>query len=353
MDKINLTFRAKWSRRDIILLLERLELYISAGLPLGRALEVAGGGISKRQAAAIAKVRESVEAGGLLSSALVRQLRIAGTTTSLIEQGERSGQLAAALTTATGLLERQDELTKKCFSAMLYPAVIGIFASLLTIGLVRGVMPQIIPMLLSLNDQLPLITRVVIFISQGFLAYGIYVAGGIVIAGIGMGILVKKITAVRAGLQAVLLHLPIVGSLMRDFALVSFLRSCGSLVETGMPVKAAFDAVVHGLPLIPLRRRLQVKGQSLSGGIPLGQVLGALHIPRFVAPIIMAGEASGTLGVSLTRAATILDRSMEHSLKKLTSLIEPLMMAGMGTVVGGIALSIMMPIYDISRVLQH
>jgi type II secretory pathway component PulF len=76
-------------------------------------------------------------------------------------------------------------------------------------------------------------------------------------------------------------------------------------------------------------------------------------MPSYVAPLVAAGEASGNLGKALSRAARILDRELDHSLKRLTALIEPAMMLGMGAAVGSIALSIMMPIYDISKALQH
>ncbi|NCW28743.1 MAG: hypothetical protein EBV83_10740, partial [Verrucomicrobia bacterium] len=92
--------------------------------------------------------------------------------------------------------------------------------------------------------------------------------------------------------------------------------------------------------------------KNISNGIPLGDIIAKKKMPQFVAPLIHAGEASGTLGNSLLRASLILDRDIENILRKITALIEPIMMAGMGCIVGSIALSIMMPIYDISKVLQ-
>ena len=344
---------SKWRRRDIILLLERLDLYISAGLPLDKTLELSAVGISKKQARIMAQVQSSVEAGDSLSQSLEKYVGTGQTTSSLVRQGENSGELTAALQTATALLEREDELVKKCVSAMVYPVVIGTFAGLLTIGLVRGVMPQIIPMLLSLHVSLPLITRIVICISQAVLSYGLYLAAATIVVGTMFVILIKKVLRARRVLQVILLHTPIVGGLIRDFVIVTFLRSCGSLIESGMPVSHAFEMTSNSITLLPIKSRFCRQVEPLSHGMSLGSIMGTLHLPAFISPIIMAGEASGTLGKSMVRAATILDRAIEHSLKKLTSLIEPVMMAGMGTVVGGIALSIMMPIYDISRVLQQ
>ena len=137
----------RWSRKDLILLLERLELYISSGLALNKALLLAAQGISKKQAIALTRMREAVESGASLSAALVKSMRISPTIISLISHGESGGELGKVLGQARALLEREDELIKKCMSAMTYPLVIGLFAVGLSIGLMRGIMPQIIPML--------------------------------------------------------------------------------------------------------------------------------------------------------------------------------------------------------------
>jgi len=93
---------------------------------------------------------------------------------------------------------------------------------------------------------------------------------------------------------------------------------------------------------------------DIEGCLSVPKVFGKVkRLPKFVSSLVRAGEATGSLGISLTRCASIIDRDIEHSLKRLTSLVEPVMMAGMGGAVGAIALSIIMPIYDISKVLQR
>jgi type II secretory pathway component PulF len=341
-----------WKRRDIMLFLERLELYVAAGLPLNSALEACASMYGERHRRDMHKVKHAVESGGSMARALSQILFIDDTTASLVAHGESSGELGMALASARTLLERKDELRKTCVSAMTYPIVIALFAGVLTLTLMRGVMPQIIPMLRSLHAELPLLTRVVMWFSDALLSYGLI--GSISVLSIcGLAVLMyAKIPSVRHFCQACLLRLPLAGGLYRDYALSVFLRSCGSLVESGSSSAHAYAQAVSSISLLPLRSSLQREVPEIRKGVGLGRILLSTHMPRHIAALVSAGESSGTLGSSLLRSAGMLDRDIGHALKRLTSLIEPVMMAGMGTVVGAIALSIMMPIYDISKVLQ-
>ena len=344
----------KFNRSDLILLFERLELYIASGLTLNKTLMIAGEGIAKPQKMAIESVRISIESGGSLSQALQKFLNISLTISGLIENGEMSGKLTEALNSSRQLLEKEDELRKKCGSAMAYPIIIGLFALILTLGLMRGVMPQIVPMLRSLHVQLPLLTRIVMALSDGLLIYGFYILFLVILLPITFLYSYKRIAFVRKSCQSFLIRIPLIGHLVYSYSLSLFLLSCGSLIESGLGSALAYRNSVNTMSLIPLKLELSKELSPVSHGVPISVALRKImRIQSFVSPLMSAGEMSGTLGKSMLRGALILDREIEHSLKRITTLIEPVMMAGMGIVVGAIALSIMMPIYDISRVLQH
>ncbi len=343
----------KWRRKNIILLLERLELYVSAGVTINRALQISSGGITVRQKDAIQRALKSVEAGASLSKALTESVGLSKTIAGLIEHGDSSGSLAQSLNVARSLMEREDELMKKCTSAMTYPVVIGIFAGLLTIGLVRGVMPQIIPMLKSLHVQLPFLTRMVMFVSESLMRYGLYLLATTVTISVAISLLYARTTIFKSIAQELLFRTPLIGHLTFSYFLAVFLRSCGALLESGVSIGKAYVNTVRTISFIPLRNRLESNISVVDRGASIGSIFNIPQMPSYVAPLINAGEVSGTLGASMVRAAAIVDREIEHSLKRLTSLIEPVMMAGMGLVVGSIALSIMMPIYDLSRALQQ
>jgi type II secretory pathway component PulF len=329
-------------------------MYISAGLAPTEALSTAGGGVSEKQKIALDQVRKSIEEGGLLSRNLRDQLKISPTITALIEHGEAGGELVKALVSAKMIMEREDALIKTCVSSMAYPSIIGIFALILTVGLMRGVMPQIIPLLRSLHVQLPLLTRVVIFLSENLVKYGLYtLVGGLLLVPVSI-YLYRKISRIRYFCHIIILHMPIIGRLVRYYSLALMVRSLGSLVESGAALEDSYARVVGTMSFVPIRRSFEKELTNISRGISLGAILfGMRHVPSYIGTLVSAGEASGTLGVSLVRAAGILDRDIEHALKRLTALVEPVMMAGMGCAVGAIALSIMMPIYDVSKALQH
>ncbi len=346
--------RIRFRRRDLILLLERLEMYVSAGLPPTEALSVAGAASSQKQRAALEDVRASLEGGGSLSKNLRERLNAPVSVAGLIEHGEESGGLAKSLASARMILEREDALTKSCISSMAYPSVIAIFAIILTLGLMRGVMPQIIPLLKSLHVQLPLLTRIVIATSEGLTRYGLYALLVCTVVVPAFLYTYKKSAAAHFFCHAVVLRLPIVGHIIRQYTCALMMRSLGSLVESGAALADSYANVIGTMSVMPLRAAFDRQAVDISRGISLGSILaGIKHIPAYIAPLISAGESSGTLGVSLVRAADILDRDIEHALKRLTALVEPVMMAIMGCAVGAIALSIMMPIYDVSRALQH
>jgi type II secretory pathway component PulF len=341
-----------WQRRDVILLLERLELYIAAGLQVDRALALSAEGISKRHRSSLLSALSAVESGGSLSRALSRSIAISPTLAGLIGHGETSGGLREALSAAKAVLEREDEMLRKCTAALAYPLVIALFAGALTVGLVRGVMPQIIPLLKSLHVPLPLLTRSVIFVSENILSKGAYAALGLVLAFALLRIAYIKRERFRRISQSVAVRLPIVGGLIRRYALAVFLRSCGAMIGSGLSVGESYRNTASAVSLLPMRSDLLACAGEIDRGVPLGTALSLKNIPRYVRPLALAGEATGSLGPSLVRSADIIDRDIEHELKRLSSLIEPVMMVAMGCVVGAIALSIMLPIYDISKVLQ-
>jgi type IV pilus assembly protein PilC len=342
----------KWKRKEIILFLERLEMYLSSGLEINKALEVSEQGLKNKQKLSIRSLRKTVESGAPLYSALTRFVGTGKTTSGLVEYGELSGTLARSLLTAKTLLEKEDELLKRCTGAMIYPLVIGVFALLLTIGLIRGVMTQIIPMLKSLNVDLPFITKLTITLSEVVTGYGFYILVGIVSGAIAGRFIIKKYENPRFVLQSAIIRAPIGGKLFYNFYLAIFLHSCGALVDSGLSVKDSYDKTTRTISLLPLNRFLYVQSTKVAIGLPLGEVINHKRLPSYVTPLLNAGELSGTLGQSIMRAGNIVDKEIEHSLKKLTSLIEPVMMVGMGCVVGTIALSIMLPIYNISGALQ-
>ena len=327
-------------------------MYMTAGLSVGSALEAMSEKMPKKRCLSLLRIKDSVESGQSLSSALTASGSFPLSLIGLIACGEESGSLAKTLQSCHSLLEREDDLARKCLSAMAYPIIIGIATAILTIGLVEGVMPQIIPLLSGLHSDLPLLTRIVIAVSAVCTRYGVVMFVAALLASAILAILYKKVLLFRAAIHVLVMNIPVMGGLVVSYSLAIFFHSFGSMVEAGMSVTDAYDKASSSFAVIPLRKRFKKKLMPLIRGEPMHSIVDK-SMPQYVGSIIRAGEASGNLGHALVRAAMMLDKDIDRSLKRLTSMLEPALMMGMGSAVGSIALSIMLPIYDISKALQR
>ncbi len=347
-----MTLQRTWKRSNSIIFFESLESYLSAGLSLDTCIRMIGQSSASYKKNVYTRMNEVIERGGLFSDALAETVSMHITTIHLIRHGESSGDLLRSITLARSLLEHQDELIKNCLSAMAYPCIIGFFAIVLVIGLIRGVMPQIIPMLIGLHVQLPILTRIVISMSDITTKYGLYIVLGICVCISSFVFIYKRYEKCMYMCHVVILHIPIIGKLVRSYATSVFLHSCGALLDSGVGISKAYPSTTSTISVLPIRSYMSSFCTRIDNGAQLSSVFYHKVFPPYISALISAGESSGTLGQSCIRAALITDRNMKHSLKRLTSLIEPIMMVGMGLIIGAIALSILMPIYDISKVLQ-
>jgi len=354
INNIGLAHSFKWSRRGKALLLENLEMYISSGLNLHEAILITCRAFSKKEAAHLQNVKILIEQGQTLSKGFENNINLSPALLGLLEHGESSGNLAQSLKLARTIIEREEALIKSCMSALAYPIIIAIFAFVLTLGLMRGVMPQITPLLKSLHVQLPLITRIVMYMSENIGKFSLYIMIFIVVV-LPIGIWAyKRLFKFKLFCHKSIVFTPIVGNLFRQYDLSLFMRSLGGLLLSGANISSSYSQVSDKIFLLPIKIYLNDQTKYVSQGVSLASIFKKLgQIQTYVVPLIQAGEASGTLGQSLMRVSDILDRDIENSLKRITTLIEPIMMIGIGVVIGGIALSIMMPIYDVSRSLQH
>ncbi|MCX6715852.1 MAG: type II secretion system F family protein [Candidatus Taylorbacteria bacterium] len=330
---------------------EQMEMYVSAGLSVNEALDVIGKAAKKKRADSIQIMRKAVESGQNLSTTLENEVNLPSSVIGLVACGETTGSLAQTLKSCHALLDEQDELIKKVLSSMTYPIVIGIATVGLTIGLVQGIMPQIIPLLSGLHVDLPILTKIVITVSRLLINYGLMGAIGACVLIGALFLVYKKVFLVRQFVHRCLMYVPIIGNLVSQYSLALFFQSFGAMIEAGISSDIAYEKAVSSIYLIPLRNRLEKFAGSLRGGEKIHII--AENMPAYIESIISAGEASGNLGRSLERVASMISKELDYALKRLTALVEPAMMLGMGGMVGSIALSIMMPIYDISKTLQR
>jgi len=312
-------------------------------------------GLKKRDALVVENISKNILSGISLSNSIKKEVIFPKSVIGIIQIGEQSGRLSESIVIAKNLIEREDELRKKIISAMTYPLVIGIFSLLLVFGLVRGVLPEIVPMLKGLNTELPFLTKLVIYLSDFVADKGFY----IIVVGVSMFFVLpfvyKKVYFIRILFQNIILRVPIFGNIFFNISFSIFSRSFGSMLNARVNIKEAYASVTDSIGLLPLNILLQKCTADISDGKKISKSFEdiGIKVPPYVTGLINAGEGSGTLGISMIRIADIIDNDIDHKLKRLTSLLEPLLMVTMGIVIGTIALSIVMPIYDISKTLQN
>ena len=344
--------KSKWNRTETILFLEKLEMYVSAGLPINKVLHLLSENHDKHKQLAISNIARDFEKGQLLSYCFGNHIGLSTIVCHMIEYGELSSKLNRSIALSISLLTKEDELWKKCLNALLYPVFIGSFSLILTFVLIQKVLSQIIPLLNSLKVDLPFVTRIVIFVSDLFRNYGLYIALGIVLASYLTKMSYAKSDKFQRFTHTYFARMPILGKIIYNYYLSLFLQSCGSLIESGLTISDAYLRSQKSVTFWPVKVLLSRHLGRIGEGMPLSRVFESKNNPSFLYSIINAGENSGSLGHSLMKAHQILDRNLDQFLKKFTILIEPVMMIVMGFVVGTIAVSIMIPIYSISNSLQ-
>ncbi len=347
-----LFFVSDWNRHNRVELLEHLEMYVSAGLPMSVILSTVSQIFSGRKAGALERVRIAVESGQTLGNSLVADVGLPLVIASVINCGESAGSLAAALRNAHDLLEKENILIGASISASIYPAVIFVATSALSLGLTQGVVPQIAPILFGLHRDLPFLTKIVVNISAWIAVCWPYIIAVFIVLFLLNILFYRFCKPFHFAVHWLCLKMPLLGTVLHYQALSMFFRVTGALVNAGVPVDSAFHQAASVVNLWPLRQILLKQHLCLRQGTAISGITFP-GVPAFILSLLVCGQASGQLGVVLIRAADLLDRQLNTSFKRVSVLVEPVMMLCLGGFVGLVALSIMLPIYDISSALER
>jgi type IV pilus assembly protein PilC len=342
-------FGDKIGMKDLAIMSRQLATMINAGLSLLRALQIlAEQTENKALAKVLFSVRGDVEAGSALSFSLGRHPMVfPPLMVNMIKAGEVGGFLDQVLVSVAENYESEVKLRSKIKSAMTYPVVVFCMAILATAGMLLFIVPVFAAMFANLGGQLPLPTRVLVFMSQV-----------LKIATIPLIILFiifmtwwrkhKNDLAVRSRLDPLKLKLPIFGNLFKKVAVARFTRNFGTMVRAGVPILQALDIVGETSGNIVVENAAKAvrdsvrSGQSLAGPLREHPVF-----PPMVVQMISVGEDTGALDEMLHKISEMYDQEVEATTEALTSLIEPLMIAVLGAIVGSMIIALYMPIFTI------
>lgn len=325
-----------------------LEAYASAGLPIADGLDqlFARG---RRHAQAL-EAADLIRRGRPVASAL-SSLGLSSALAGIVSSGERSGTLPAALRSCRSIIERQGDLSRQCASALAYPAAVSAATGALAIGVMQGIMPQLVPLLAGLHADMPVLTRSVLALSHAISAWWPVAIGIVIVLAGASSWTYRSSGRARHLFHRSVLGIPIAGSAVERSSYASFLRCFGSMIQAGVPAIEAYPIATSAVSIEPVRGELEARYERLSRGEPFSSIAG--RMPRYVRSLLASGEATGKLSESCLTAADMLDKEAGASLERLRAFAEPALMLFMGGIVGTVALSVMLPIYGISKATAH
>jgi type IV pilus assembly protein PilC len=336
---------------EIIYLTSQLAVMVDTGINLSTALR----GIAEQETnpalkAVLTDLHARVEGGEDFSTALARHPRqFDKTFVALIKAAEQTGKLSEMLETVATYLRNRLETRQKIRAALAYPSIMAVLAVGVTIFLLTYILPKFEPLFSRKGVKLPRPTIIMMGLSDLLIDYWPgWIA--LAIAALVTYLVGRRTEAGRKVLDWIAIHVPVAGALNRKITISRSLRTLGTMVASGVSMLEA------------IRLTGEVSGnyyfervwQRVLGGITQGERIvdslkGEPLLPPTLVQMIGAGEETGKLDTVLAKVSSYYDREVEISLKATTSMLEPLMICAMGFVVGGIALGLLMPIFQLSR----
>lgn len=339
-------------------LIQNLATLLNAGLPLVDCLDTLRMETRiKPMKALIQRMIDLVEAGSTLWKAMEAQNFFTPYAVALVRIGEEAGNLARNMEYLAEQQEKDSALKSKVKMAMIYPAIVMVLVFVVIIGLGGFVLPNLIPVLRALGTQLPLVTRIVIKISDFFTKQGIYAVPGSIAAMIGL-MLLHMFTRFRVVTQWVIFKIPGIGRLAREATIARFGVILGGLLKAGVPLVEALNSLTEVTWIVSYRnfyRKLTdsiTLGQSFQKSFQSIRGTSAL-LPISVQSLVVVGEKSGSLADILLKVSDIYDRKASETAQKLPVILEPMLLIFMGGLVGTIAFAIIMPIYSVVGKIGH
>jgi len=346
-------FPEKVTEKDITVFFRQLSTMINAGLPLVQCFELAERGVENKTLVKLLKdVRNGLEGGSPLGETM-RQFpdHFDRLTCSLIEAGEQGGILDTILLRICSYKEKALSLKSKIKSAMVYPIAIITVAFIVTAILMIFVIPVFGEMFADFGAELPAPTKITLAISNAFVTYWYAVAGVPVALVLGIRYLYKTPRG-RRQIDKVLLGFPVIGNVLRKGAVARFCRTFSTLAAAGVPILDAMDTVAETADNMIIEEVILAARDSISQGQPLAMPLEKSGVfPVMVTQMISIGEETGSLEDMLAKIADFYEEEVDTAVDNMTALMEPMIMAFLGVVIGGLVISMYLPIFNMASVI--
>ena len=335
--------------KNLAIFTRQFSVMIDAGLPLVQCLDILGKQEPhKHFSAAILKVREDVEGGAALADAMKKHPKTFDSLYSnMIAAGEAGGILDTILKRLAVYIEKNVKLKGEVKSAMIYPVAVIVIAVVVVAAILWKVIPTFAALFSGLGAQLPLPTRVVIQASNYLVDYGWMLI--VALGAIGYGI--KTYYGTPAGrrlIDSLMLKAPILGGILRKVAVARFCRTLSTLLASGVPILDGLDITARTAGNAIIEEAILTTRTSIERGETISTPLRETNVfPSMVVQMINVGETTGALDAMLSKIADFYEEEVDTAVAGLLTLMEPVMIAFLGVVVGGIVIAMYMPIFDL------
>lgn len=348
------SFRSKRIKLDDLVIFSRqLATMVNSGIPLIEAIDILGLQVEKPDfRKVLLKVKNDIETGSSLSEAMAVHPNIFSPLyINMVRAGESSGLLDEILDRLSGYLEKAAALARKIRSSLIYPAVVVSMAALITLILILKVIPTFKGIFETLGGTLPLPTRILIAFSDLVRTMFVYIVAVLVVAVILFGRFIRTDKG-RLMFDRFCLKAPVFGVMFQKVAIAKFARTLSTLTKSGVPILISLEIVsktagnkVLELAINEVRKGVR-EGEMIAG--PLSKTG---LFPPMVVRMIAVGEKTGKLENMLSKIADFYEEQVDAAVSGLTSLIEPLIIAFLGIVIGGIVIAMFLPIFKITELL--
>lgn len=324
---------------------------INAGLAMVRCLDILSEQTEdKKLQQVLVQVRRDVEGGSTLSNALGKHPTVFSTLyISMVKAGEMGGVLDEVLERLAGFMEKDFSLKKKVKSALTYPVVILVMAMGIVFFLVTYILPTFVTLFEGMSLKLPLPTQILIGITKGARNPAIMIPC-LALCVIG-GFFLNRYIQTPVGKKQydlLKLNIPVFGLLNKKVAISRFCRTLGTLLSSGVPIMQALEIVGKASGNEIIAMTVTKIRESIREGESIASPLGASGMfPPMVTQMVAVGEETGNLDAMLSKISDFYDTEVEYLLASLTSMLEPIMIVGMGGIVGFIVISVFLPLYQL------
>jgi type IV pilus assembly protein PilC len=346
--EINLGVKRPAKLKDVALMTRQLSSMLNAGLPLIRALRsVEANTKNAKVKEALRKVAGDVESGGTLSSAMAKhEFVFPPIMVGMVKVGETGGFLEKSLEALADNLEDDVELRGKIKAAMAYPIVVSIMAVLGVTVMLLFVVPIFQQMFEDMGSELPLPTQILVLLSKGMpiivpvmlLLFGAYFV---------LWPRYRNTLQVRKVTNPIMLKLPIIGKVYHKIIIGRFSKNLSTMLSAGVPLLQALTIVSETAGNVVLEEAINSVAEEVKNGKPVAKPMGKHPIfPNMLVQMVAVGEESGAVETMFENVANFYDQEVKATTDQLTSLIEPILIVGIGVVIGGMVIALYLPMFS-------